>query len=177
MFHYHCRTSLRSNEQPYSHLDFFFGRLAQHHFSPVVRRQQLDAVNDSHRTLCPSSSSCCSFPSSSASLVIRDLGHRCRLSLRTCNTVLFVLITSTTVLTLHCSIRCSALLQSAHTSHVRCFPNVPNSSSRVLKHHRRLKPLRNQIVVGRRSRIFLFAFTRRHCFFAAVGPIAQCGSV
>ena len=32
-------------------------------------------------------------------------------------------------------------------------------------------------VAGRRSRISLSAFTRRSCNFAAVGPVAQCGSV
>ena len=37
--------------------------------------------------------------------------------------------------------------------------------------------LEEEFVAGRRSRISLSAFTRRSCNFAAVGPVALCGSV
>ena len=81
----------------------------------MVRRQQLDAACDSPRTHCPSSPSCCDVPSSPASLVIRDFGHRCRSGLNTCNTVLSAPISSATALTRHCSGRFSTSLRSAQT--------------------------------------------------------------
>ena len=141
-----------------------------------MRRQQLDAVNDSHRTLCPSSSSCCSFPlSSSAPPVVRSVGHRCRLVWKTCKTVLFVPLASTTALTSHCSSRLSSPPQSALTSHVRCFPDVPVSSSRVLDHLQSLTAPKPNCC-GTVSR--LVHSIRAPMSLAAVGPVAcRCGSV
>ena len=115
-----------------------------------MRRQQLDAACDSHRTHCPSSPSCCDL-SSSASLVIRNFAYRCRPGLITCNTVLSAPIASATALTIHWSSRSSASLQSAHTINVRSFWNL-GSSSRVLD-HLKSPPLRNQIVVAAHPRV------------------------
>ena len=89
-----------------------------------MRRQQLDAACDSHRTHCPSSPSCCSLSSSSASLVIRDIGHRCRPRLITYNTVISAPIARATVPTRHWSSRFSASLCSTHTIP---HPNLPES--------------------------------------------------
>ena len=147
---HHCRAFHHWNEQPYSHLVHSSGCLAQHRFSPAVRRQQLDAACDSHRTHRPSSPSCCRF-SSSASLVIRDSGHRCRPGLKTCNTVLFVLMALATVLTSRYSARLSISLRSAHSISRPMFLE-PKSSSRVLD-HMQSPPLRNQIVVARTAHV------------------------
>ena len=114
-FHQQCRAFLHSNEQPYSHLDFVFGRFTQHRFSPAVRRQQLDATCDSHRIHHPSSPSCCNVPSSSASLIICDSDHRCRLDWNLQQSVLFFPIARATVFTHRWSIRFSASLRSAQS--------------------------------------------------------------
>ena len=92
---------------------------------------------------------------------------------------LLVPIAYATVLTSHSTSRFPNSLRSVVTItrlilliSLFLYPHLASSATT-----KKLEPLRNQIVGGRRSRIFLFAFVRRHYVLAAVGPITQCGSV